>query len=145
MPEIKVILWSLSKVTQNETGSQVSDTGPFQRLWLLYYLCFSVFDFTSCLLRVCEFFFFFFFYVFIRDLYFVKCLFKKFKIKVHVSLKNVIEMKANAWQLAKSNEPPLEKTIKMACAPSEDSDQPGHLPSLIRVFPVRMKKAWVRS
>ena len=28
------------------------------------------------------------------------------------------------------------------CAPSEDSDQPGHLPSLIRVFAVRMKKAW---
>ena len=31
------------------------------------------------------------------------------------------------------------------CAPSEDSDQPGHLPSLIRVFAVRMKKAWVLS
>ena len=29
------------------------------------------------------------------------------------------------------------------CAPSEDSDQPGHLPSLLRVFAVRMKKAWV--
>ena len=29
------------------------------------------------------------------------------------------------------------------CAPSEDSDQPGHLPSLIRVFAVCMKKAWV--
>ena len=29
------------------------------------------------------------------------------------------------------------------CAPSEDSDQPGHQPSLIRVFAVRMKKAWV--
>ena len=28
------------------------------------------------------------------------------------------------------------------CAPSEDSDQPGHPPSLIRVFAVRMKKAW---
>ena len=28
-------------------------------------------------------------------------------------------------------------------APSEDSDQPGHPPSLIRVFAVRMKKAWV--
>ena len=27
------------------------------------------------------------------------------------------------------------------CAPSEDSDQPGHPPSLIRVFAVRMKKA----
>ena len=42
-------------------------------------------------------------------------------------------------------EPPHDKTNKMACAPSEDSDQPGHLPSLIRVFAVRMKKAWVLS
>ena len=31
------------------------------------------------------------------------------------------------------------------CAPSEDSDQPGHPPCLIRVFAVRMKKAWVLS
>ena len=31
------------------------------------------------------------------------------------------------------------------CAPSEDSDQPGHPPSLIRVFAVRMKKAWLLS
>ena len=31
------------------------------------------------------------------------------------------------------------------CAPSEDSDQPGHPPSLIRVFAVCMKKAWVVS
>ena len=31
------------------------------------------------------------------------------------------------------------------CAPSEDSDQPGHLPSLIRVVTVRMKKPWVLS
>ena len=31
------------------------------------------------------------------------------------------------------------------CAPSEDSDQPGHPPNLIRVFAVRMKKAWVLS
>ena len=31
------------------------------------------------------------------------------------------------------------------CVPSEDSDEPGHLPSLIRVFAVRMKKAWVLS
>ena len=38
-------------------------------------------------------------------------------------------------------EPPHDKTNKMACTPSEDSDQPGHLPSLIRVFAVRMKKA----
>ena len=33
----------------------------------------------------------------------------------------------------------------MACAPSKDSDQPGHPPSLIRVFAVCMKKAWVLS
>ena len=31
------------------------------------------------------------------------------------------------------------------CAPSQDSDQPGHPPSLIRVFTVCMKKAWVLS
>ena len=38
------------------------------------------------------------------------------------------------------NELPHDKTNKMT-APSEDSDQPGHKPSLIRVFAVRMKKA----
>ena len=43
------------------------------------------------------------------------------------------------------NELPHDKTSKMACAPREDLDQPGHLPSLIRVFAVRMKKAWVLS
>ena len=42
-------------------------------------------------------------------------------------------------------EPPHDKTNKVACAPSKDSDQPGHLPSLIRVFPVHMKRAWVLS
>ena len=31
------------------------------------------------------------------------------------------------------------------CAPSEDSDQSEHPPSPIRVFAVRMKKAWVLS
>ena len=34
-------------------------------------------------------------------------------------------------------------TQQIECAPSEDSDQPGHPPSLIRVFGVRMKNAWV--
>ena len=43
------------------------------------------------------------------------------------------------------NELHHDKTNKMACAPSEDSDQPGHLPSLIRVFAVCLKKAWVLS
>ena len=35
------------------------------------------------------------------------------------------------------NEPPDDKANKMAYAPSEDSDQPGHPLSLIRVFAVR--------
>ena len=39
-------------------------------------------------------------------------------------------------------EPPHDKTNKMTCAPSEDSDQSGHPPSLMRVFAVRMKKHW---
>ena len=43
------------------------------------------------------------------------------------------------------NEPPHDKANKMAYTPSEDSDQLGHPPSLIRVFAVRMKKAWVPS
>ena len=34
------------------------------------------------------------------------------------------------------NEPPHDKTNQMACVPSEDSDQPGHLLSQIKVFAV---------
>ena len=43
------------------------------------------------------------------------------------------------------NEPPHDKTNKMVGEPSEDTDQPGHPPSVFRVFAVRMKKAWVLS
>ena len=35
--------------------------------------------------------------------------------------------------------PALDKTSKMTCVPIEDSDQPGHPPSLIRVFAVHSK------
>ena len=42
-------------------------------------------------------------------------------------------------------EPPHDKTNKLACAPNEDSDQPGHPHWLIRVLAVRMKKAWIIS
>ena len=34
-------------------------------------------------------------------------------------------------------EPPHDKTNKMTFVPSEDSDQSGHPPSMIRVFAVR--------
>ena len=46
------------------------------------------------------------------------------------------------WKLF---EPRHDKTNKIAWAPSEDPDQPGHPPSLIRVFAFHMKKAWVLS
>ena len=42
-------------------------------------------------------------------------------------------------------EPPHDKTNNAACAPIEDSDQPGHPPSRIRVVVVRIKTAWVLS
>ena len=38
------------------------------------------------------------------------------------------------------SEPPHDKTNKMTFAVSEDSDQPGHPPSLIRVFTVYIEK-----
>ena len=41
--------------------------------------------------------------------------------------------------------PQHDKTNKMTSAPSEDLDKPGHPPSLIRDFAVRMKKGWVLS
>ena len=42
-------------------------------------------------------------------------------------------------------DPPDDKTNKIACAPSEDSDQPGHPPSLTRDFAVHMRKPSVLS
>ena len=39
----------------------------------------------------------------------------------------------------------MTKPTKWPGATREHSDQPGHLPSLIRVCPVRMKKPWVLS
>ena len=39
-------------------------------------------------------------------------------------------------------EPQHYKTNKMTCAPSEDSNQPGHPPSLIRIFAVRTIGSW---
>ena len=42
------------------------------------------------------------------------------------------------------NEPPHDKPPKWLCA-QRRLDQPGHPPGLIRVFTVRMKKAWILS
>ena len=42
-----------------------------------------------------------------------------------------------AIHLKRYYEPPHDKTNKIGCAPNKDSDQPGHPPSLIRIFDVR--------
>ena len=42
-------------------------------------------------------------------------------------------------QLQGIHEAPIDKTNKMAIAPSENTDQPAHPPSLIRVFAVHLK------
>ena len=42
-------------------------------------------------------------------------------------------------------EPIHDKSNKTACAPNVDSDPSGHSSVLVRVFAVRMKKAWVLS
>ena len=42
-------------------------------------------------------------------------------------------------------EPRHDKTNKMICAPSEDSDRPGYLPSLIRVSAVSLKQNCILS
>ena len=38
-----------------------------------------------------------------------------------------------------------DETNKMACAPSDESNQPGHPPRLIWVFAIHMNKVWVLS
>ena len=43
----------------------------------------------------------------------------------------------------KQYEPKHDKTSKVTCALSEDSDKPARLRSLIRVFADRLKKLWV--
>ena len=65
--------------------------------------------------------------------------------KVHF---NILISEDDDIYLGKSveiNKPQHDKTQQNECVPSEDSDQPGHPPSQIRVFAVRMKTAWVLS
>ena len=51
----------------------------------------------------------------------------------------VVESSLCAHHFVGSAVPQPDKTI-LTCAPSEHSDQPGHPSSLIRVFPVCLKK-----
>ena len=65
----------------------------------------------------------------------------------HISTSPNWTVESSYWSLTEVDafEPHHDKTNKMACALSEDSYQPGHPLSLIRVFAVRMKKPWALS
>ena len=65
---------------------------------------------------------------------------------LQMRLSNVLQVHLRGLvRRVRDNEPPHDKTNKMACAPSEDSDQAGHPTSLIRVFAVCLNKYWVLS
>ena len=65
---------------------------------------------------------------------------------LQMRLSNVLQVHLRGLlRRVRANEPPHDKTNKMACAPSEDSDQAGHPTSLIRVFAVCLNKYWVLS
>ena len=64
---------------------------------------------------------------------------------IYMGLLDFLRNSAGIVFVCCTSELPHDKTNKMACAPTEDSDQPGHLPSLIRVFAVRKKKTWILS
>ena len=72
----------------------------------------------------------------------IRLLFRKSALKKQGLIRVYAVCKDLSVQLPLIIEPPHDKTNKMAYALSEDSDQPGHPPSLIRVFAVHMEKAW---
>ena len=61
---------------------------------------------------------------------------KKKQKKKNVKENSQMGRKRSVWVATWQNQ-------QCGCAPNDDSDQPGHPPSLIRVFAVRMKKDWV--
>ena len=59
--------------------------------------------------------------------------------------KFVAKFKSDGWSEARPKWATAWKTNKLICAPNEDSDQPGHPFSLIRVFTVHMMTPLVLS
>ena len=66
----------------------------------------------------------------------VVCVCDRERDQTYTELSWLLQVKRERYNAP--NEPPHDKTKKITCAPSEDSDQPGHPPSLIRVFPLHM-------
>ena len=52
---------------------------------------------------------------------------------MYFTTEKLSDVQWNVWGLGE-NEPPHDKTNNIACAPSEDSGQPEHPLSLIRIY-----------
>ena len=80
-------------------------------------------------------------YINIPSQYDIVSMAKRFHIGFYAKCKNVMKCihvcAAYVDSRKKHFEPSHDKTNKITFVPSEDSDQPGHPPSLIRVFAVR--------
>ena len=83
-----------------------------------------------------EYIFFRRFYIFLKNSTDIRNLLLQGKLSC--SLKDTDQCVGGIWATTWQNQ-------QNEYGPSEDSDQPGHSPSLIRAFAVRMKKAWVFS
>ena len=77
-------------------------------------------------------------YINIPSQYDIVSMAKRFHIGFYRNVNYVMKCICAAYvdSRKKHIEPPHDKTNKMTFVPSEDSDQPGHPPSLIRVFAV---------
>ena len=108
--------WSLTFLYKSQlwTGSQVSATGPLV-LWF-YYPIQNVLKFFSVALQIC----------------------RISSIKIENMIGTIQKKKLDSL----TNEPLHDKINKLVCVPSEDTDQPGRPPTLIKVFAVHMKKLW---
>ena len=92
--------------------------------------------------------------LYVRRILFVILLFKdhnsclcavqrSYCIFLYTSIELFLNLVRSWWQLGSDIWAATWQNQQSDCAPSEDSDQPGHPPSLIKVFAVCMKKAWV--
>ena len=105
-------------------------------------------NYKSCF-QLISFFFFFFFFFFFSRLAVTLSTDSLYKYRLcHPSVGRSVwhYFRVCNWQnKTKINWATTWQNQQNECAPSEDSDQPGHPPSLIRVFAFHIKNTWVLS
>ena len=112
---------NLSEILIPSPGKNCSHGSP-----RVMFVCLFVFFVCFFLLFFFSFFIYLYIYIYIY-------------IYIYFIFWEVYAVDRSSWPLSvhvSCYEPPHDKTDKMACAPNDDSDQPGNPPSLIRVFAV---------